>query len=154
MHAHALLVGHCCSGLLQVALSACSSLVVLAPIYNTKFLWNKKPLSSFFLDSFSQQPSSLLNDIHDDIRVFMPSIRLYLATRWPVGCWELDRTEELSQETLISPLIVLVHNLNQSVSYLVCSFQASNNKSGFPFHFINMLLFYCCFYPFCFNCST
>ena len=140
MHAHALLVGHCCSGLLQVALSACSSLVIFAPIYNTKFLWNKKPLSSHFLDLFSQQPGSLLNDVHDDIRVSIPSVRLHIATKRPAGCWELDGTEELFQETLISLLIILVHNLNQSVSYLVCSFQASNNLSGFPFDFIITLL--------------
>ena len=100
----------------------------------------KKPLSSHFLDLFSQQPGSLLNDVHDDIRVSMPSVRLHIATKRPVGCWELDGTEELFQETLISLLIVLVHNLNQSVSYLVCSSQASNNLSGFPFDFIITLL--------------
>ena len=85
------------------------------------------------------KPSSLLNNVHD-IRVSMPSVRLHIATKRPVGCWELDGTEELFQETLISLLIVLVHNLNQSVSYLVCSFQASNNLSGFPFDFIITLL--------------
>ena len=154
MHAHAHLVGHWWSGSLQAALSACSRPVALAPIYKTKFLWNNKSLSSLLLDLLSQQPSSHSNAAHDDICVPVPSFRLQLATSRLRGCWELDDgTEEPLQETLISLFIVLIHNLNQTVSYLVCSFQASNNKSGFPLRFINMLICYCCFYPFCLNCS-
>ena len=91
----------------------------------------------------SQQPSSLPDAVHDDIRVPVPATRprLQLATGQPVGCWDLDDgTEEPLQENLILSLIDLVHNLNLTVSHLVCSFQASNNKSGFPVHFIITLL--------------
>ena len=118
MHAHAYLVGHCMSGSLQADLSACSSPVVFAPIYITKFLWSNKSSSSTLLDLLSQQPSSLPDAVRD-IRVPVPATRprLQLASGQPVGCWELDDgTEELVQETLISPLIVLDHNLNQTVS--------------------------------------
>ena len=110
----------------------------LMPFYDTKFLWINKLLSSLLLDLLSRQPSSLHNAAHDDIRVTMPSVRLQLSTSRLLGAgW---REEDLFQETLISSFIVLVHNLNQSVSYLVCSFQASNNISGFPLHFIITLL--------------
>ena len=142
MHAHAYLVGHCMSGSLQADLSACSSPVVFAPIYITKFLWSNKSSSSTLLDLLSQQPSSLINAIHEDIRVSMPSLRLQFAKRRPEGCWELDDgTEDPLQDTQILPHIVSFNNLIRTVSYLVCSFQASNNKSGFPFRFIIMPLF-------------
>ena len=74
----------------RAVLSACSSPVVFAPFCNTKFLWYNKSSSSPLLDLLSQQPSSLINAVHEDIRVSMPSLRLQLATSQPVGCWEPD----------------------------------------------------------------
>ena len=134
MHAHAYLVGHCMSGSLQADLSACSSPVVFAPIYITKFLWSNKSSSSTLLDLLSQQPSSLINAIHEDIRVSMPSLRLQFAKRRPEGCWESDNgTEDLSQDTQY--YLILSYSTILSELFLIwfAAFKPPTTKVDFPF---------------------